>query len=126
MRKKRLAFAKFPFIMAVLALFLLDKPSPNCVFPLILGSVWNALKLGTQIGYQLTPERFFVARTFLSIYNLIFLIAVWYKLRQARRDKLDLEFTFYQRVEGIMLRMSNIFEDQQFGEIQKPGDELQF
>jgi hypothetical protein len=37
MRKKRLAFAKFSFIMAILALCLLDKPSPNAVAPLIVG-----------------------------------------------------------------------------------------
>jgi hypothetical protein len=114
MRKKRLAFTKFAFIMAVVAIMLLDKPTPNCVFPLIVSSFWNAMKLGTQIGHNMTPEKFFYARTFLSIYNLVFLIAVWYKLRQARREKLELEFTFYQRVEGIMLRMSNIFNDQEF------------
>jgi hypothetical protein len=111
MRKKRLAFTKFAFIMAVAALILIDKPTANCVFPLIVSSVWNAMKLGTQIGYNLTPEKFFYARTFLSIYNLVFLIAIWYKLRQSRKDKLELEFTFYQRIEGIMLRMSNIFND---------------
>lgn len=115
MRKKRLAFTKFALIMAVAALLLVDKPTANCVFPLVVSSVWNAMKLGTQIGYNLTPEKFFYARTFLSMYNLVFLLAIWYKLRQSRKDKLDLEFTFYQRVEGIMLRMSNIFNDQDFG-----------
>lgn len=115
MRKKRLAFTKFALIMAVAALLLVDKPTANCVFPLIVSSVWNTMKLGTQIGYNLTPEKFFYARTFLSMYNLVFLLAIWYKLRQSRKDKLDLEFTFYQRVEGIMLRMSNIFNDQDFG-----------
>jgi hypothetical protein len=62
---------------------------------LIVGSIWNAMKLGTQIGYNLTPDRFFTPRTFLTIYNLAFLVVIWYKLRQARREKLDLEFTFY-------------------------------
>jgi hypothetical protein len=81
MRKKRLAFAKFAFMMAVLGIFLVDKPSPNCVFPLIMGCIWNAMKLGTQIGYNLTPDRFFTPRTFLSIYNVVFLILIWYKLR---------------------------------------------
>ena len=81
MRKKRLAFTKFAFVLAVVALVLVDKPTPNCVAPLIIGSIWNAMKLGTQIGYNLTPDKFFVARTFLSFYNLAFLIAVWYKLR---------------------------------------------
>lgn len=117
MRKKRLAFAKFGIIMAILTLFLLDKPTPNCVFPLILGCGWNALKLGTQLGHNMTPERFFTPRVFLQIYNIAFLVLIWHKLRQARREKLDLEFTFYQRVEGIMLSMSNIFEDQTFGKI---------
>lgn len=116
MRKKRLAFTKFAFIMAVIALILVDKPTSNCVFPLIVSSVWNAMKLGTQIGFNLTPEKFFYARTFLSIYNLVFLLAIWYKLRQSRRDKLDLEFQFFQRVEGIMIRMSEIFNDQEFGQ----------
>lgn len=95
MRKKRLAFTKFALIMAVAALLLVDKPTANCVFPLIVSSVWNTMKLGTQIGYNLTPEKFFYARTFLSMYNLVFLLAIWYKLRQSRKDKLDLEFTFY-------------------------------
>jgi hypothetical protein len=77
MRKKRLAFTKFAFMMAVIGLMLIDKPTKNCVFPLLVGSVWNTLKLGTQIGFNTTPERFFLARTFLSMYNVIFLIVVW-------------------------------------------------
>ena len=76
-----MAFTKFAFMMAVIALTLIDAPTPNCVFPLIIGSIWNAMKLGTQIGYNLTPEKFFLARTFLSFYNLAFLLLVWYKLR---------------------------------------------
>lgn len=36
-RKKRLAFAKLSFIMAILAIYLIDKPSPNSVLPLIIG-----------------------------------------------------------------------------------------
>eukprot|EP00347_Sterkiella_histriomuscorum_P000443 403375849 len=118
MRKKRLAFAKFAFIMAIAGLILVETPTPNCVFPLIVGSVWNSIKLGTQISYNLTPDKFFTARTFLSMYNLGFLLLIWYKLRQARKDKLDLEFAFYNRVEGIMLRMSNLFDDEQFKEVQ--------
>ncbi len=47
MRKKRLAFAKFPIIMSVLGLILLDTPTGNCVFPLIVGSIWNIMKIGT-------------------------------------------------------------------------------
>lgn len=70
----------------------------------------------------MTPDRFYIPRTFLSIYNLVFLILIWYKLRQARRDKIDLEFSFYQRVEGLMLRMSNIFQDQKFGDFD--GEQL--
>ena len=81
MRKKRLAFAKFSFMMAIWSLFLLDGPTANCVFPLIVGCGWNTLKMGTQIGYNLTPERFYLPRTFLSFYNLIFLFIVWYKMR---------------------------------------------
>lgn len=111
MRKKRLAFAKFSFMMAIMTLFLLDGPSANCVAPLIIGCIWNTVKMGTQIGYNLTPERFYLPRTFLSIYNLVFLMIMWYKMRQARREKLDLEFGFFQRVEGIMVTMTNIFRD---------------
>jgi len=51
MRKKRLAFAKFAFVMAVVGLVLVDTPTANCVFPLIIGSIWNAIKMGTQVGY---------------------------------------------------------------------------
>jgi len=47
MRKKRMAFAKFAFIMAVVAMFMLDQPTPNCVFPLIMASGWTTLKMGT-------------------------------------------------------------------------------
>ena len=47
MRKKRLAFAKFSFIMAIWTLFLLDGPTANCVLPLIIGCGWNTIKMGT-------------------------------------------------------------------------------
>ena len=113
MRKKRLAFAKFSFIMSIWTLFLLDGPTANCVLPLIVACGWNTMKMGTQIGYNLTPERFFLPRTFLSLYNLVFLILMWYKMRQSRRDKLNLEFAFFQRVEGIMVTMTNIFGDEE-------------
>ena len=69
------------------------------------------MKLGTQIGYNLTPERFFMGRTFISIYNLVFLIAIWYKLRPARREKMDLEFMFFKRVESIMFTITNVLDD---------------
>lgn len=95
MRKKRLAFAKFSFMMAIWTLYLLEGPTANCVLPLIIGCGWNTMKMGTQIGYNLTPERFFLPRTFLSVYNLVFLIILWYKMRQSRKDKLDLEFGFF-------------------------------
>ena len=81
MRKKRLAFAKFSFMMAIWTLFLLDGPTSNCVLPLIIGCGWNTLKMGTQIGYNLTPERFYLPRTFLSLYNLLILLLMWYKIR---------------------------------------------
>ena len=47
MRKKRLAFAKFAFLMSIVGIILVDTPTPNCIFPLLLGSFWNTLKLGT-------------------------------------------------------------------------------
>jgi hypothetical protein len=81
MRKKRLAFAKFSFMMAAVALILVDKPSPSSILFMIFGQIYSAFKIGTQIGYNMTPEKFFIARTFLSLYNLAFLIAIWYKLR---------------------------------------------
>ena len=59
----------------------------------------------------MTPERFYVPRTFLSLYNLLFLFIMWFKMRQSRREKLEMEFGFFQRVEGIMVTMSNIFDD---------------
>jgi hypothetical protein len=51
MRKKRLAFAKFSFVMAIGSLLLIDKPSPNAVVPLIIGQGYMAMKIGTQIGF---------------------------------------------------------------------------
>ena len=45
---------------------------------------------------------------------MIILVAIWYKLRQARQEKLDLEFNFFTRVDSVMARMSNIFQDEQF------------
>jgi hypothetical protein len=110
MRKKRLAFAKFSFIMAIGSLMLIDKPSPNAVVPLIIGQIYTTMKIGTQIGFQLTPDRFFVGRTFISMYNLFILVAVWYKLRQGRREKQDLEHMFFKRTENIMSTMSAVLE----------------
>ena len=60
----------------------------------------------------MTPEKFFIARTFLSLYNLAFLIAIWYKLRQARKEKVDLEYKFFIRVDSVLTRMNNIFRKQ--------------
>lgn len=108
MRKKRLAFAKFSFVMAIGSLLLIDKPSPNAVVPLIIGQGYSAMKIGTQIGYNLTPERFFMGRTFISLYNLAILFAVWFKLRQARREKIDLEYMFFKRTENIMATMNTV------------------
>ena len=59
----------------------------------------------------MTPDRFYQPRAFLSIYNLLFLLVIWYKCRQARKDKMELEFAFFQRVEGVMLTMQDIFKD---------------
>ena len=47
MRKKRLAFAKFSFMMSIWTLFLLDGPTGNCVLPLIIACGWNTMKMGT-------------------------------------------------------------------------------
>ena len=40
MRKKRLAFAKLSFMLAVLALLMIDKPSPNSVIPLLGAQIY--------------------------------------------------------------------------------------
>ena len=57
------------------------------------------MKIGTQIGFNLTPEKFFMGRTMLSVYNLLFLLAIWYKLRKAREQKVDLEYRYFCRVD---------------------------
>jgi len=110
MRKKRLAFAKLSFVMAILALLMIDKPSPNSVVPLLMGQVYSGMKIGTQIGYNMTPDKFFIGRTFLNFYNILFLLLIWYKLREARRQKLDLEYNFFSRVDSVMARMSHLTE----------------
>lgn len=119
MRKKKLAFAKFTFLMGTIAMTFIEGPSPNCVFPLVVGSIYSLIKFGTHASYELLPTKFYTFRLFLSMYNLAFLLLVWYKCRQGRKEKLDLEFSFYSRVEGVMLRMSEIFEDQNFRGISK-------
>lgn len=59
MRKKRLAFAKVSFMMAMLGLLLIDTPTANCVVPLILSSIYTSVKLATQVAHEMTPDRFF-------------------------------------------------------------------
>ena len=56
----------------------------------------------------MTPDKFFFGRTLLSYYNLAFLIAIWYKLRQARKEKVNLEYEFFVRVDAVMARMSHV------------------
>ena len=92
LRKKRLAFAKFSFVMAICALMLIDKPSANAVAPMVVGQAYTAFKMGTQMSYNLTPDRFFMPRTFISMYNLVLLLSIWYKLREARYQKVRLEY----------------------------------
>ena len=111
MRKKRLAFAKFSFIMAIVALCLIDKPSKNSVFPLIVGQIYVTSKISTQIGFNMTPEKFFIGRTFVSVYSLAILLAIWYKLRKARDQKLELEMEYFSRVDSVMARLANMFKD---------------
>ena len=48
--------------------------------------------MGTQMSYNLTPDRFFMPRTFISMYNLVLLLSIWYKLREARYQKVRLEY----------------------------------
>lgn len=114
MRKKRLAFGKFSFIMAIAALCLVDKPFPNSVIPMLIGQVYSSIKMGTQITYNLTPEKFFYARTLLSMYNIVLLLLIWHKLRKGRKEKVDLEYNFFLRVDNVMARMAYLFEDSEF------------
>lgn len=114
MRKKRLAFGKFAFVMAIAALCLVDKPSPSSVAPMLVGQVYSAVKMGTQITYNLTPEKFFYARTLLSMYNVALLALVWQKLRKGRKEKVELEYNFFLRVDNVMARMAYLFEDAEY------------
>ena len=59
MRKKRLAFAKFSLMMAILGLLCIDTPTANCVFPLIISSMYTSIKLATQMAHDMAPERFY-------------------------------------------------------------------
>jgi hypothetical protein len=34
---------------------------------------------------------------------------IWAKLAKAKKEKKELEYSFFMRVEGIMVNMSNIF-----------------
>ena len=52
------------------------------------------------------PEKFFAPRTILSIYNVLFLLVIWQKLRNARKEKVDLEYKFFVRVDAVMTRKS--------------------
>jgi hypothetical protein len=82
MRKKRLAFAKGgTFFLSIVGLMLIDQPSANSVLPLLLAQGYTAAKMGSQIGFNLTPDKFYIPRTFLAMYNLALCAAIWYKLR---------------------------------------------
>ncbi len=87
MRRKRLAFAKFSFITSISTLLMLDPVSGNCMLPLLVGSIWTAMKVGTQVGYNLTPDKFFMPRIFIAVYNILFILAIWIKLRAAKEEK---------------------------------------
>ena len=66
---------------------MLDPVSGNCLLPLIVGSAWTAMKKGTQIGYHLTPDRFYAPRIFIALYNLLFMLLIWKKLRDGKEEK---------------------------------------
>ena len=55
--------------------------SPFGCFFILTANLWNLLKNGTQIGYQMSPAGFFSARIFIPIYNLLLLLFIWYKFR---------------------------------------------
>ena len=104
MRKKRLAFMKFSFIMSWIAMYYINTPTPNWLFPLILASFWNLFKFGTLNSYEMLPKQFFYSRTFLNIYNLLILAILWWKVRKAREEKLNLELMLFQRVESLKIK----------------------
>ena len=54
-RKKKLAFAKTSFMMATVALILLDGPTANCILPLIISCGWTTLKMLFSYGKYVTP-----------------------------------------------------------------------
>ena len=67
----------------------------------------------------MTPEKFFMARTMLGFYNLFILLAIWYKLRKGRQQKLELEYNLFLRVDAVMARMSHVFKDEAYVVINK-------
>jgi hypothetical protein len=61
-------------------------------------------KAGTQNSYDLLPKQFFYSRIFLNMYNVLILGLMWWKVRKAREQKLNLEMSFYQRIEQLKIR----------------------
>ena len=47
----------------------------------------------------------------MSVYSLAILLAIWYKLRKARDQKLELEMEYFSRVDSVMARLANMFKD---------------
>ena len=43
------------------------------------------------------------------MFNVLFLILVWYKFYKARAEKLELEVRFLDRIEGMKIRMESIY-----------------
>lgn len=73
-----------------------------------------ATKMGTQTSYGFTPDRFYMPRVWLSMYNCVFLLAIWYKCSQGRQEKQELEYAFFRRTESIMETMKKVLEPEQF------------
>ena len=74
--------------MSIAALMFVENPNPMAVGLLAAGQGWTVAKMGTQMAYNLTPERFYMARSFLGMYNLAILFSIWYKLREGRNEKM--------------------------------------
>ena len=70
--------------------------------------IWNSIKFATQNNHDLLPRQFFYSRVFLNAYNLIFLAIMWYKVRKARKEKLDLELQFFNRLENLILKTETL------------------
>lgn len=60
------------------------------------------------------PSRFYYARTFIIVYNLLLLLVMWYLGRTARKEKLNLELEFFHRIQRMLIKYDQEFEGYKF------------